>query len=292
MAILYGTTGDGTTLPVLVDQFGNLLAKGIDGAEGPEGPEGPPGPEGPEGDPGVGVPLPYGEEGSYLGIIDGVPKWNVPDIPPGPEPEPTPTIELLTTPDLYPGSNYSLALRNDQFVVIDPSNAWNQMIRTFSNWESPRTINKTGVGIMINGREFKVKMVLDNALGTILHIHSVFSWLNNGSKDRDWTIRTTVNNDQVVPIKNTSTFYSPKLSTATGRNDATFLLNRDKLGEVEVTFDVPTAQGIADGYGDLNFYVLKKFNYEDPTSYLLNRQIDQIAKIETLSTQLRELRKS
>jgi len=40
MAILFGTTGDGTTLPVLVDQFGNLLAKGIPGDEGPPGPPG------------------------------------------------------------------------------------------------------------------------------------------------------------------------------------------------------------------------------------------------------------
>ena len=31
MAILLGTTATGETLPVLVDQFGNLLAKGIDG---------------------------------------------------------------------------------------------------------------------------------------------------------------------------------------------------------------------------------------------------------------------
>ena len=34
MAILLGTTATGETLPVLVDQFGNLLAKGIDGAPG------------------------------------------------------------------------------------------------------------------------------------------------------------------------------------------------------------------------------------------------------------------
>lgn len=43
MAILSGTTADGQTLPVLVDQFGNLLAKGIEGQQGPEGPPGPPG---------------------------------------------------------------------------------------------------------------------------------------------------------------------------------------------------------------------------------------------------------
>jgi hypothetical protein len=40
MAILFGTTSSGNTLPVLVDQFGNLLAKGIPGDEGPPGPPG------------------------------------------------------------------------------------------------------------------------------------------------------------------------------------------------------------------------------------------------------------
>ena len=63
MAILYGTTGDGTTLPVLVDQFGNLLAKGI---------EGPPGPEGP---PGIGQLPPDPFEGAILGWEDGELSW-------------------------------------------------------------------------------------------------------------------------------------------------------------------------------------------------------------------------
>lgn len=91
MAILYGTTSEGTTLPVLVDQFGNLLAKGIEGSEGPTGPEGPKGdtggegPPGPKGDPGEGLPLPYGEDGSYLTLKDGEPAWTT---TPGPDPGP------------------------------------------------------------------------------------------------------------------------------------------------------------------------------------------------------------
>ena len=63
MAILYGTTGDGTTLPVLVDQFGNLLAKGIDGSEGPPGP------------PGIGQLPPDPYEGALLGWQDGELAW-------------------------------------------------------------------------------------------------------------------------------------------------------------------------------------------------------------------------
>ena len=82
MAILSGTTADGQTLPVLVDQFGNLIAKGIQGepgAKGQDGAQGEPGAvgaPGPKGDPGDGLPLPLGEEGSVLTIRNGVPVWS------------------------------------------------------------------------------------------------------------------------------------------------------------------------------------------------------------------------
>ena len=70
MAILYGTTGDGTTLPVLVDQFGNLLAKGIDGPPGPPGP------------PGVGELPPGATDGALLGWQDGELVWVTEPLPP------------------------------------------------------------------------------------------------------------------------------------------------------------------------------------------------------------------
>jgi len=63
MAILYGTQSNGETLPVLVDQFGNLLAKGIDGPPGPEGP------------PGLPQLPPDPLEGSLLGWQDGELAW-------------------------------------------------------------------------------------------------------------------------------------------------------------------------------------------------------------------------
>ena len=77
MAILYGTQSNGETLPVLVDQFGNLLAKGI---EGPPGQEGPPGADG--GD----FPLPPDPyEGAFLGWLNNGLAWI--GTPPVPVPE-------------------------------------------------------------------------------------------------------------------------------------------------------------------------------------------------------------
>ena len=40
MAILFGTTAEGETLPVEVNEFGQLVAKGLPGEEGPQGPPG------------------------------------------------------------------------------------------------------------------------------------------------------------------------------------------------------------------------------------------------------------
>lgn len=73
MAILYGTQSNGETLPVLVDQFGNLLAKGINGPEGPPGPQGPQGPQGPEGPP-INLP-PDPADGDALGWKDDQLAW-------------------------------------------------------------------------------------------------------------------------------------------------------------------------------------------------------------------------
>jgi hypothetical protein len=63
MAILYGTQSNGETLPVLIDQYGNLIAKGIEGPQGPEGP------------PGVGELPPNPYEGAILGWQDGELAW-------------------------------------------------------------------------------------------------------------------------------------------------------------------------------------------------------------------------
>lgn len=65
MAILFGTTSDGNTLPVQVNASGQLVAQGMDGSPGAQGPQGEPGEPGPPGEQG-----PPGEPGADG--IDGV----------------------------------------------------------------------------------------------------------------------------------------------------------------------------------------------------------------------------
>lgn len=80
MAILFGTQSNGETLPVLVDQFGNLLAKGIDGEPGAPGAPGPPGEPGPPGGSFALPPDPY--EGAFLGWLNNGLAWlGTPPVP-------------------------------------------------------------------------------------------------------------------------------------------------------------------------------------------------------------------
>ena len=110
MAILYGTTGDGTTLPVLVDQFGNLLAKGIPGDEGPPGPPGAPG-----GD----FALPANPaDGDVLGWENGALVWIS---------EPPPPLDPGFVPVIYTGNGGTQSISSlpfqPDFVFIKARNA-------------------------------------------------------------------------------------------------------------------------------------------------------------------------
>lgn len=66
MAILYGTTADGDSLPVEVNEFGQLVAQGLQGQEGPPGPPG---------TPGIGQLPPDPFEGAFLGWQDDQLAW-------------------------------------------------------------------------------------------------------------------------------------------------------------------------------------------------------------------------
>ena len=102
MAILFGTTGDGTTLPVLVDQFGNLLAKGIPGDEGPPGPPG-----------GAFALPPDPVDGDVLGWENGQLVWVSEPIPP--------VNPSIFTPVIYSGNSGTQSITG---VGFSPDLVW------------------------------------------------------------------------------------------------------------------------------------------------------------------------
>ena len=77
---LYGTQSNGESLPVQVDEFGRLVAEGLQGSEGPPGPPGEPGADGADGGAFPLPPDPY--EGALLGWLNGGLAWvGAPPIP-------------------------------------------------------------------------------------------------------------------------------------------------------------------------------------------------------------------
>jgi len=104
MAILYGTQSNGETLPVLVDQFGNLLAKGINGEQGPPGPPGAPG---------VGELPPGATDGALLGWENGELVWVIQPLPP--------VVVPGFRPVIYNGNGGSQSITD---VGFSPSLVW------------------------------------------------------------------------------------------------------------------------------------------------------------------------
>lgn len=71
MAILYGTQSNGETLPVQVNEFGQLVAQGLPGEQGIQGPPGEPGPVGEvEFDTGSFLPVFSSSDPSGAGFIE------------------------------------------------------------------------------------------------------------------------------------------------------------------------------------------------------------------------------
>ena len=101
MAILYGTQSNGETLPVEVNEFGQLVARGI------EGPTGPPGP------PGVGELPPGAFDGAVLGWENGELVWFGSPIPP--------QIEYGFRPVIYSGNGGTQSITG---VGFSPDLVW------------------------------------------------------------------------------------------------------------------------------------------------------------------------
>lgn len=98
MAIIYGTTEEGLTVPVQANAAGQLVAMGLEGAQGPPGDKGDTGDEGPQGPPGdIYAQLPPDPwDGASLGWENGALAWlGTPPPPYGPN-----TIGPLVSVDL------------------------------------------------------------------------------------------------------------------------------------------------------------------------------------------------
>lgn len=190
MAILLGTTADGQTLPLLVDQFGHALAKGIKGdtgGDGPPGPKGEPGAvgdPGPKGDAGVGLPLPYGEDGSYLILENGAPAWTT---TPGPDPEPiggdVTWTNIETCGDCRNAANQNIYPPN-RLEYFQSLSSW----LTFNNYEDAGS-SHSAVCNVSNGRQ--IDFAFKNIYGKVITLYWTMKYFMpvpvNSNWDRSWS---------------------------------------------------------------------------------------------------------
>ena len=291
--ILLGTQSNGETLPVQVNSFGQLVAEGLQGSEGPEGPEGPEGQEGPPGEPGQpgqpgadgkdgeGVPLPYGEEGSYLGIVDGVPTWNKPDFPvvkEGPF--------LFTDPLLPPNSDRGPALWLGINTKYEGPDTWDDHIRTLPCWETPDNTVPQGVGVSPRSN-VTIKFDLNNKLSDILSIHVIFDGRSGINSGRTYTATVSpVDATNISIIDNSRDFYCPGAVPFLMEFDAKFLLNRENLGERQFELG-----GFFDGaQGHNGFTVCTSYKFEDSGAFLMNEYMRMKGKIADWDAKMDQLR--
>ena len=255
--VLYGTQSNGETLPVQVDATGRLVAEGLQGPPGEPGQPGEPGPPGPN------ELLPYGEEGTVLTIVDGVPAWA--------SPGPPPPSDLATLIDNYgadvPGAiNYGL--RNNDGSISPQTSDWDATMRALDCWTNPTSAER---GLACNqksgGNQDRLAMPfqldLIGGFGMVLEIHCAAQIGQNNPPTADATFSITTTAENVIPI---STTQSAAEWIWTTKATFSFLVNRADLGVCDFELE-----GIAPTSGFLYsvpYVSLQKYELVDATTYL------------------------
>ena len=282
--ILLGTQSNGETLPVQVDAFGRLVAEGLQGAKGEDGDQGPKGDTGPPGEPGQpgepgkdgldgeGVPLPYGEDGSYLGIVDGVPTWNTPDFPAVKE---GPFIS--TDPSLPPNSEIGPNLWIAQGEGYSGSDSWDDAIRKMSCWTDPENTYWEGVGVN-NVRIFQAEFDLNNKLGDILNltVTQYFRALHGISAYNQYCEVVPLDDSNITTIQNRFDYQIGQSAWRLSVFTAQFLLNRENIGPRIFEFRC-TGSNMNGG-----IHTVTNWNFQDPGLYLMNEYMQMRSTIEKL----------
>ena len=284
MAILYGTTSEGESLPVQVNETGQLVAQGLRGEpgepggkgdKGDPGEPGPPGSPGEDGADGVGVPQPYGEEGSYLWIKDGEPAWTTGEDP-APEPEPTDDQVIFTASGESFTPSYAISQFNSKMDWITDFNAH---MKSLPSWEDSLSSKKMGVG-WNDGNMAYTKAAFKSAFGKVLEL-DVFSVKSVGdmqAQNYEWTYRLQCDSwDNFQQIRTEYKFY-PSVNQMQVRKIETFsvLVTRDNF-DWNFTFRL---FGVWEDSQSTDGCWLHAWRLVDADTYLMREHIRQQKRIQ------------
>ena len=266
MAILYGTTGDGTTLPVLVDQFGNLLAKGIDGAQGPPGEQGIPGEPGA---PGAGVPTPYGEEGSYLWIKDGSPAWTT-----GSDPGPSPEIGTIALDNNQPmvSSYNARGFYNEAGYQSGVTTNFDELMRANPVWSNPNSDVEQGMGCIYTGSGDLVFCLFDfdTTEGNIIRFYMNYQ-MEERNLGEPVSASMSCSDLNFAPIRSSWTTTVPNVQYGWIHEVYEYMILRPVKDDVRFDFNKPNKPWTN--------YFLAKYELETPSTWLFKQELARQQKI-------------
>lgn len=267
MAILYGTQSNGETLPVLVDQFGNLLAKGIEGQPGQPGQPGTPGepgaegPPGPPGTPGEGVPLPYGQEGDFLVIDNGIPTWKYIDVP-----EPPPAVPAIQ----YIQNDLVWLIQDEAGTTLSPQPP-TDYVKGLSTWNTLGTGSaaglRTGEAEAMSSKNSQMLYELTAADGQVISM--TMEWETKLLETNAFPIyyNWNANNDDIVLISSTWPSQQPSgTGIVTFGGVISFLVKRP-VSSFELTFEIVTERVRSQSFYNRGWIL------EDQGAFALRRQL-------------------
>ena len=296
--ILLGTQSNGDTLPVQVDGTGRLVAEGLQGepgapgapgepgtpgAPGAPGEPGPPGQPGADGADGEGVPKPYGEEGSYLQIVDGEPAWTAGD-PPEPEPEGDPVVFTIGEP--WFGATHIKKIEQNN-IVIEGTENLNEFMKTQPGWNSAPGISNSPGGLGNNvGQSFYFGIECKKVFGRILTLGINQHCYRSVAAPTTSTVKLKVQDHSNISLISDTigNTVDPIETQARCAGTVSMLLTRDdftaNLGiELNVLYEAAPFTGP----------VIQWWQLEDQNEYLMRVHIEQQQRLEAAEMKLRDL---
>ena len=185
-------------IPNDVEVQGDLTVTGLINGSIGVGEPGPPGPQGPEGDPGVGVPLPYGEEGTYLRIKDGIPTWGAGDAPTPPEP---------SGPVIWTNINSSGRLMDSSGNIITPEDPYT-FVTGLDSWEDKNNFDTAGSSPFPitdptnSSGNFQPAMnfEFEDMYGKVLTLFFNISYVNSREAQQRITTECSFDSDQITQV--------------------------------------------------------------------------------------------
>ena len=296
--ILLGTQSNGETLPVQVDATGRLVAEGLQGQPGEPGQPGEKGDKGEPGEPGApgtpgadgsdgadgeGVPQPYGEEGSYLWIKDGVPAWTT-----GEEPEPEPIEDqVILRPDPSFAEIYQAKAISEFNTPMDWVTDYNAHLRSLPTWDNPTGSQQMGMGsadMYTPQYNLQMKQVFGKVCTLYMHARQ---GCTNDAASYNWTHTISVDSANIQAIR-ISEVTKP---TIVGGNSAhitsefSFLCVRDNF---DLTFGHMWDGGYAQS-NSTNGRYLYKWELEDQSTFLMREYIKEEQRRQIIKTELMAL---